>query len=175
MQRKKAKTSLSLFKVILLILGFIFLVMTIYFVMTYYSIQTSKTKGFQKTNDLVLEMTDLSEINETVRFQEIDTYHIVQGKTTENSDQYIFVPISNPDEDLTIVNQADIINKDEIEKQWSANCDQCQLVAIKPAMMNHTPLWELTYYDASNRYVFDYVTMDDGSEFERIRLQREFK
>lgn len=67
------------------------------------------------------------------------------------------------------------MEKETIEKQWQSNCKQCKLIATKPAFLGDTPLWELTYYDEKNRYVFDYVSMYDGSEFEKVRLKRKFK
>lgn len=175
MHRRSGKTSFSLVKVSIISVLIILLIVLTYFGVTYNALQKSKTAGFQSTKDHVLDQTDIIQIHHVETFQEMDTYHIVFGKTAEDIEQVIFVPISNPDKALTIVDKADIIGKEVIETEWSSHCEQCKLVSIKPAMLSHTPLWELTYYDGSNRYVFDYVSMNDGSSFEKIRLQREFK
>lgn len=175
MQKQNIKSSLSLLRIVLLILCIVFLIILFYFIFMYYSIQQSKTKGFAETKEYVKASTDIVQIEAIERFQEIDTYHIVEGKTKDNIEQIVFVPISNPDEKLTIIEKKDLLTRDEIEKIWRDDCSSCRLVAIKPAMINHESLWELTYYDESNRYVFDYVSMEDGSNFEKIRLQREFK
>lgn len=176
MHSKRAKkTSFNLLTLFLIVFLIIALIVLVYFIYTYNAIQQSKQSGFAKTKSDVLKQTELVEIDHVERFQEIDEYHIVFGKTEENEEQIVFVPKTNEDEELTIVNLTDIISKEEIEKQWLSQCKQCKLISIKPAILNQTPLWELTYYDDSNRYVFDYVSLYDGSDFEKIRFQRKFK
>lgn len=176
MNNKRArKNSFSWLKLTFIILLLMIISIVIYFFITYNFIQKSKQTGFDETKQYVLETTDIIHIEHVERFQELDEYHIVFGQNDAGEDQLLFVSISNPDEEITIVNEADIIHIDELKKQWSSHCKACKLISVKPAMIDHTPLWELTYYDDSNRFVFDYVSIYDGSEFEKIRLQRKFK
>lgn len=176
MQNNRQKSfSFMWIKLGVVFLLIVMIVMITYFIVTYNGLQKSLNKGFTETTDVVLAETDIVEIEQIERFQELAEYHIVFGKTADGIDQIVFVLKDNQTENITIVNRADIMDKDIIEERWRSNCQQCNLISVKPAFLSRTPLWELTYYDESNRYVFDYVSMADGSLFETVRLKRKFK
>jgi len=42
-------------------------------------------------------------------------------------------------------------------------------------MIDKKALWELTYEDADQHYIIDYLSMDDGSRYEQYRFKRTFK
>lgn len=64
--------------------------------------------------------------------------------------------------------------KQDIINQWQKQCDQCKLVKVTPAMIDEKPLWEVTYWQGSDNYIMDYLSIYDGDRFEQIRLKSMF-
>nr|GGG65492.1 hypothetical protein GCM10011398_06450 [Virgibacillus oceani] len=140
----------------------------------YHDIQTSKTTGFSYTKNKVLHETELQEVDSISRFQGKTEYHVVRGSTKKGEDKFVFVPIDKESEKLTIIDASKMISKKNIMEQWKQQCNNCELVEIIPAMVKDKPLWELTYKDSSGRYIFDYLSIYDGTRYEQFRLKSMF-
>ncbi|WP_377559121.1 DUF5590 domain-containing protein [Ornithinibacillus salinisoli] len=138
----------------------------------------NKTEGFAETKEKVIDSTDIVEVNDIIRFHGNEYYHIVSGKTNKDIKQFVFVPITEDKEkkdEYIIIDQDDILSHDSIKRDWQNNCNDCNLIKIIPAIIEENPLWEITYTDDSNRYVMDYVSIYDGSQYEQLRLRKTFK
>lgn len=148
----------------------------IYAAFLYHHIQESKQAGFSETKDRVLKNTELTEIEHLSRFQGKTGYHIVFGSTKDHREEMVFVPVNHrkDSEKVTIINTKDIINKQNITRQWKSQCNQCELVKITPAMVDKKPLWEVTYKDNADRYVMDYLSIYDGERFQQLRFKSMF-
>lgn len=167
--------SFNWFKWGLIALIIIVIAIAIYFVLLYNNIQQSKVAGFANSEEKVLQQTALTEIDAIYRFHGEKAYHIMFGNTKKNDKKVVFYPLKKDEKDLTIINQTEIMTKDSIQNQWNKECNACKLIGIVPAMINNEPLWEITYVDQTNRYVFDYLSIYDGSRYEQLSLKKMFK
>lgn len=168
--RRFSWLKLFIYGFIVLLIGFI-----IYGLVLYNGIQNSKTEGFTKTEEKVLAKTDITNINYVIRSHGEEFYHVVYGKTKKGTEEIAFVPMSDNKGKITTVSQSNIISEKAIQSQWENSCNSCELVRIVPSMIKNKPLWEITYWDKANRYIIDYLSMYDGSQFEQYRLKRIFK
>lgn len=163
-----------MFKWIFLALLIIFLGIFIYLLTIYQSIEKNRTAGFEDIEAIVLKDTDISTVEEIYRFHEKESYAIVEGVTDKNERLFVFMLEEEKDRPLKTVKGSDIIDKQTILNEWEANCDQCTLVDITPAMIDDDPLWEITYRDHRDRYIFDYVSVYDGSAYEQLQFKQMF-
>lgn len=159
-----------------LILGIslVIVAVLIFLIILYNIIQSNKTEGFTAVEEYVLNETEIVKIEETMRYHGDSNYHVVNGFTNSNAEQIVFVPVDNK-EDITIVNAEDIIPKEKIEATWKKDCSGCELLDIVPAISKDNVLWEITYIDDSERYVINYVSMYDGTQFEEFRFKKSFE
>lgn len=51
----------------------------------------------------------------------------------------------------------------------------CKLIRTTPALIDDELFWELTYINDTDKYVFDYYTIDNGQLHEQIKLLQMFK
>ncbi|WP_047980063.1 cell wall elongation regulator TseB-like domain-containing protein [Ornithinibacillus contaminans] len=158
------------------VLAFILLIIAFitFFVIVYTSIQSSKTDGYDAARKRVLAETDIVEINDTMRFYGDTGYHVIYGTKRDNEEQIAFVPDTKK-EDITIVAQEDIITSDTVKQNWEKECSACEFQAIVPAIIKGNALWEITFTDEANRYVINYVSMYDGTQYEEFRFNKMFE
>lgn len=170
---------LNVFQWILIVLSLIIVTCFIYGVLLYNNIQKNKTNGFSASEELVMQDTEITQINAVERYHGEKIYHIVFGETADETKQIAFVPIqSDEDEDkqdIIVVNESDIIPKKSILKQWEEQCGQCRSMKITPGIENEDLLWELTYIDDVNRHVLEYLSIYDGSQYEKFRFTQMYQ
>lgn len=158
----------------LIILGVLFISAVIYAIFLYMDLNEKRTAGFSETTREVLSQTSITEITNIETFNGEAAYHVVQGINESGEEKLIFYPLEGNEKTLKTVDIEDIMPKQAVHKQWNSDCNSCQLIKITPALIEEEVLWELTYYDENNRYVFDYVSIYDGSPYEEIRYLRMF-
>lgn len=163
-------------RVLVLFLALLFLFLCIFLGYSYVQIKKSKIVNGDKTEEFVLKETNINKINEISQFQGEEAFHILLGTDENGKQSYIFVPIdkSLSKENTIIIPTEKLISNKQIEKQWKSECDSCTLISSTPAMINKKPLWELTYTDRSNRYVIEYISLEDGTVYEQLRLYRKY-
>ena len=154
------------------IICLIFILGSIYSIYLYKTIQKNKLAGFAETEEQVLHETELTVINDIHRFHGEDTFHILFGTTKEGKRKIIFVPLQDNDKSFTVIDESEIIQKESVLNQWDNQCQGCELIKIRPAMIDGKPLWEVTYIDKSRRYTFDYLSIYDGSRYEQLRFKQ---
>ncbi|MFC3038905.1 DUF5590 domain-containing protein [Virgibacillus xinjiangensis] len=141
----------------------------------YYGIQQELTETMAETEQVLLDATSLQEIDMIEQFNGSEAFHVVYGRNGEDEEKIIFYPLEGKEKNLTTIDRSEIIPKDEIADTWKNDCNECELVQIVPALVDGEELWEITYWDKSNRYVFDYVSIYDGSPYEMYRLDPIFE
>lgn len=146
-----------------------------YLIGLYHNIQQDKQAGFDETKEIVLRETDLIGINNIERYHGKNAYHIVFGYTENNVDKIVYVPLTNEEEDLMIIDQAEIVSKKTIENQLINECNKCKIISIIPGVEDDELLWELTYVDDLDRYVLEYLSLYDATQSEQYRFRRMYK
>src|SRR5699024_1522284 len=144
------------------------------------------------------ERKEKDKINKIYVFQNNIIYYIAYGKSDDNESLIAFVPksIAKKDKekendekqeknernkaddeemkDIITVKGSDMLSKENIEAKWKEECDQCTLKSSAPAMIDDTPLWELTYFDSNNRFVMEYRQLEDGDVYEQLKMNRKY-
>lgn len=170
-QREKSTWTKWIFLALLLII----LACLTYLIVFYNNIQQDKQEGFTDTKDIVLRDTDLVEINEIERYHGEFAYHIVFGQTENNEEKIVFVPLIKDEQDLITIDQSEIVSKETLITQLQNECSTCKIISIIPGIEDNDLLWELTYVDASDRYVLEYVSIYDATQYEQFRFKRSYK
>lgn len=176
--------------IIILVLVFLLLI-AIYIFSISKQIKASKTDGFEQSTSMILEDTDIIEIDEMYAFQHDILYHIGYGKNKQKDKLIAFVPKTtakkenqkdkdkqkkeNSTKEIITVKVSEIVSKKEIESKWNKECEQCMLKSSAPAMIDEVPLWELTYLDTNGRFVFEYIELEDGEIYEQLKMKRKYK
>lgn len=185
-------------RLIALLIVILLIIVAIYGFYTYKKIKASKTSGFEASTQIILDETEIAEIDEMYAFQHDILYHIAYGKSDDNESLIAFVPksIAKKDKekendekqeknerneaddeemkDIITVKGSDMLSKENIEAKWKEECDQCTLKSSAPAMIDDTPLWELTYFDPNNRFVMEYRQLEDGDVYEQLKMNRKY-
>ncbi|HEX6593484.1 MAG TPA: DUF5590 domain-containing protein [Bacillota bacterium] len=148
----------------------------IYSIFLYKNIQSSKTEGFQDSEQIVLDETNVVEIEDIILSHSEQPHHVVIGKTKNGEKKLVFVPLSsNNNKKLTIVNEQDIVSAQSIQQEWTNKCHECEWIKLVPTIVDHEPMWEITYIDNNGRYVIDYLSIYDGTNYEQYRFRPMFK
>ena len=172
--KKKSKRS-SYIWIFLFSFSFIIGIVSVYGFYLYQSTMNKKENEFKETKAYVLDNDFLVEISKMEAFYEQHSYHIFLGQNKEQEEVIVFVPVPLEEEEIKVISARDIISEQQAIIKISKECSKCKKISVKPAMINDRPLWELTYFDAYNRYNIDYLTMEDGERYERLQLNQTFK
>lgn len=163
----------NILKWIFISLSFLFVGSIIYFYVLYAHIQGTENANFPETAEFVLAETDLVTIDETVFFQDNDSFHIVTGKDAADLEYVVYVRLLEDAMKIeAIYLEKDTISEASIMDIWSQDCSACTFKQAKNAMLDEQALWELTYIDDRNRYVMDYFNLFTGERYEQLRLHQ---
>jgi len=146
----------------------------IYGIFLYSDLYESKTKGFDETNEQILNQTAITEIDKIEKFNGAKSYHVIYGKNENEEEKIIFYPLEGNEKNLTTVDASETISQEQILQLWNEECESCDFVAISPAIIDDEVLWEIAYKDDQNRYVLDFFSMYDASRYEQHRFNPMF-
>lgn len=163
------KKRLSLIKLFVLIAVAILLVVCIAVTVLYKQAIHDKEKGFAKAASEAIDQTELVNMSSVERFDGKRSYYIVYGKSKDEAKKIAFIPVSKKDKPV-IIDESKILSKQQAVKEWGNECNSCTLIRSTAAMIDKEPLWEITYRDQSDHYVFQYLSMKDGKTLETFRL-----
>lgn len=168
----------SFFKRIALIIVLIIILLIAVFFYYMFTIEKDFEATFDQSKAKVIEETDLKNISSMHSYQEEELFHIFIGKSNSNED---LISVVHLDKDKKITSEkiktfksVDYISEESMLDKWAETCNQCDLIKIQAAYTDDFLLWEITYNDIDNRYVFDYYLMTDGKQFEELKLNRNF-
>ncbi|ASN05533.1 hypothetical protein CFK40_11180 [Virgibacillus necropolis] len=146
----------------------------IYLFFLYSGIQESRTINYQDSKEKVLSKTNVSQIETITEYNGEHQFHVISGTSKSGENKIVFIPLSKKNNELTVIEESEIITRQQIKDQWKQQCQNCELIDITPAMENNEPLWEVTYIDGSDRYIFDYLSIYDGARMQQYRLKSIF-
>lgn len=174
---KRSTVSAKKRKIGLIFLGLflMFVVIILYGFYLYFLTIKEKKNELKDSEIYVLENQLLAEIEQKEVFYEKETAHIFFGVTEDKEDAIVFV--LNPFQDVEVfkVLRKHIIDEHKAMSIIIEECSSCYDFYVKPAMINNRALWEVTYRDEKERYNLDYISMEDGSRYERLQLKQMFK
>lgn len=158
-------------------IGILLLLAIGYSLYLYVSIMQGKTETFSESEEIAIKETPIEKVSTVYRYHGASRYDIVAGVEPNGDEGFAFVQktkITDEQEQLNIsyVSKQNTISKDQVLSKWRNNCQGCDFEKITPAMDNQKPLWEITYYDAQSRYVFDYYYMKNAEKYEQYRFKQ---
>lgn len=157
----------------LLISGLLLILLVLIIGYLYVSVMQEKTSGYSQAEKRALDETTITEIDEVQRYHGEEAYHVVSGFDEKDHPLFAFVPFDNEHEIIT-VEQPDTYTKDRIEREWKEQCSTCLLTSITPALIEDTAVWEINFRTNKDTYLYEYISMKDGSLFEQLRFKKLF-
>lgn len=148
-----------------------------YILQSYRTIVASKLPNEEKVEKLIQQETNIIDIDDVTEFQEIDTIYIATGKNEKKEPLIAFIKEKSEDSKQYIkqYKQEELQSAEELVKEWKSECTSCILKKTNYAMIDKNPLLEITYEDEHKRYVFVYYSLEDGSVFEQMKLNRKYQ
>ncbi|MGP4075295.1 cell wall elongation regulator TseB-like domain-containing protein [Halobacillus sp. K22] len=153
-----------------IIIGALFILSGALAVWMYLSINQDLHAGEEAAQELALNRTELAKVENVSSYHGKKKVHIVKGKTQEGTEGLIFIDLS----ERKILNKQmdlDIVAEQQLKQSWRADCQNCVFKNIQLGYEEEQPVYELTYVDSQNRYVFDYFNLNG----ERFELRFAFK
>ncbi len=159
--------------VFLVVIGLLLLLL--YLTLLYRYIETTRTANFPENKSVMQEAAHLVTIDQMYHFQGEEGYYITYGQNDLAEEWLVFNPENNQDPEKVLAFAAkDLATQKEVEEQWLQSCHGCKLKKSGPAMMNRLPLWEITYVDENSRYVIEYISLQDRSIYEKLKLHLKY-
>ena len=136
-----------------------------------------KTDDYPRVETIVYEKTPINSIQSIERFHSETSYYVIWGQSEDADSLIAFIPMDNYDaeQDITVISEDNIISKTDLQQAWQKDCDHCQWKKATLGVVDDEVVWEITYRDESDRYVFEYVSIVDGSTYEIFRLTQMFR
>ncbi|WP_241657119.1 DUF5590 domain-containing protein [Halobacillus salinus] len=154
--------------IVLLILFFITAVMGVWL---YSDAQNDKNSQDQEARTLAIQNTALSTVQNVTVYHGEETVHIVEGTEENGSEGLAFVQ-ADQQSVLEYVKAKDVLSMDGMKSQWRSSCESCNFKKVQYAFEEGEPVFELTYIDEQNRYVFDYFTLTGESFDQRFAFKQ---
>lgn len=157
-----------------LIGGLILILLLLVIGYIYVTVMQEKTNGHVEAEKRALSETSMTEIVEIERFHGEEAYFVISGLDEDKNALFAFVPFEDAHEVITI-EQPETYTKDKIERDWNEKCSSCSLTSITPAIIEKTAVWEINFRTNKDTYIYEYISMEDGSLFEQLRFEKKFK
>ncbi|MGV2620249.1 DUF5590 domain-containing protein [Halobacillus sp. ACCC02827] len=150
---------------VVLLLGVSFLVWM------YTSISHDREAGQTEAEALALAETDLANVENVSTYNGNIPIHIVKGSTENGTEQLAFLDLSEK-KVLKVEDMSGQISPEAMRQQWQQSCASCQFKDIQYGYEEQEPVFQLTYIDEQNRYVFDYFTLSGDNFDQRFAFKR---
>lgn len=156
-------------KIILLLVSF-FLIIIIWRGAEFYRSVTEPLNNQQQLAvKYVEEQLNIEKINRVDFFHGEIAYHVINAML-DSTPVFVFVPetldniiIRNVDQGITYTDAKNIVEKERNPKK---------ITAIKLGIEKNIPLYEVTYLNQQNQYVFYYLTFKNGRYLKHYELKK---
>lgn len=157
----------------IIILIILVLFFSIYSAIIYKEAMASKHRGYPEAEKRVLSETDIETVEKTTTYSGEETYFVVFGLDKSNDKKIAFVPQKK--DKINVFDANNIVTKEQINAQLVNECPDCKQINITAGILDQKPVWEASYVNKNNNYVFDYYSMKDASRYERFQMKRNYK
>lgn len=158
----------------LLIMLLLFISVLIYSFILYNGAETVKNLGKQESKNKIYLNTDIVSIENIEQFNGDQPYHIIYGVDKDNQGLIAIVPFRSAEDKIKVIKEFDIVNKDIIYQEWQEDCGRCEMIKVVPGVVDKQIVWELTYKDELDRYIFEYLSIYSGEQYEKMILTERF-
>ncbi|WP_343836522.1 DUF5590 domain-containing protein [Salinibacillus aidingensis] len=159
------------FRLVALIFFILFLIVAGSFIYVYSTAMEGKEATFEQSRQQALQETPLEEIESIVRYNGEKAYDVAVGLSEDETKGMAFVPVEK-DEEITYVQENDGISKEKITSIWKEQCQDCTMQSITPGIENGNVIWEITYKNNDNQYVFETYLFENGDLYEQVKLSK---
>ncbi|MCA1009437.1 DUF5590 domain-containing protein [Halobacillus halophilus] len=131
----------------------------------YVSINKDLHAGEDAARKMALNRTEIATVEEVSIYHGKSRVHIVKGKNQDGKDGLVFIDLSK-NEILNEQMNLEMITESKLRQSWRADCQNCTFKNIQLGYEEENPVYEITYVDTQNRYVFDYFNLN-GERFDQ--------
>ncbi|WP_145956040.1 cell wall elongation regulator TseB-like domain-containing protein [Halobacillus halophilus] len=146
-----------------IIIGALFFLSGALAVWMYVSINKDLHTGEEAAREMALNQTEIATVEKVSIYHGKSKVHIVKGKTQGGKEGLVFIDLSK-NEILNEQMNQEIIAEQQLKQSWRADCQNCIYKNIQLGYEEEQPVYEITYVDSQNRYVFDYFNLN-GERF----------
>ncbi len=164
-QQSSQSTVPNWLKWLLLIVMVIGLISCAFIIWMYVHIENDKTSQFDQASKIAIQQTDLASVENVELYNGAQTVHIVHGSTSQSQGLTVLVNVKNKNI-LASVTDKERISKAQLKKEWMNSCSSCTFKDIRMGYEEEQAVYELTFIDDKNRYVFDYY-LPNGEKFQQ--------
>ncbi|MFG6148721.1 cell wall elongation regulator TseB-like domain-containing protein [Halobacillus sp. B23F22_1] len=169
-QRSSQFTVPKWLKWVLLIFGSLLIIGIGLLTWMYFHIENTRTSQYDEVSEFVLGEGLLESVDKVTRYNGETPIHIVNGMDDQNEERYLFIDFVNQEE-VSTISAADMIDENSARRNVN-QCNGCEFVDVQLAFEENRPVWEVTYKDESNRYVFEYLDVRNGEEVQRFAFRQ---
>ncbi|RWZ60295.1 hypothetical protein EQV77_03100 [Halobacillus fulvus] len=150
---------------VLLLLGLVFAIWM------YAEISQDRIAGYDPAAQIAMDETPLASVDEVTAYYGDQTVHIVQGQLEEGDPAVIYVDVEA--ESVLEMITEDALTLEEFTTAWQQACGNCSFEHVQYGYEEQQPVFEVTYVDDQNRYVFDYFQLNGESFDQRFAFRQD--
>ena len=137
----------------------------------YIDVNQDHTRAHAQASTLVLEQTEVETVDEVSVYHGKETVHIIRGSMEDGHSVLVYVQV-NDQEVLDVIKGEDYLSISEMKDVWKEGCAGCAFKNIHYGYEEDEPVFEITYIDQQDRYVFDYYRLNGESFDQRFAFKQ---
>ncbi|MBA2173905.1 DUF5590 domain-containing protein [Halobacillus locisalis] len=137
----------------------------------YIDVYHDRTSSHAQATTLVLEKTELETIDDVSVYHGKETVHIMEGAVGNGRSALVYVQVDDQ-KVLNVIQDEDYLSISEMKDIWKEECDGCAFRDIQYGYEEGEPVFEITYIDQQDRYVFNYYGLDGQSFDQRFAFKQ---
>lgn len=137
----------------------------------YIDVNQDRTSAHAQASTLVLEQTEVETVDEVSVYHGKETVHIIKGTEKDGSSVLVYVQVDNQ-KVLDVIKGDDYLSTSEMKDVWKKGCGNCGFKNIQYGYEEGEPVFEVTYIDQQDRYVFDYYRLNGESFDQRFAFKQ---
>ncbi|WP_243521375.1 DUF5590 domain-containing protein [Bacillus pseudomycoides] len=142
----------------------------LYGVHVYNATMEKKIPKESKVVEIAKEKAKLTKVKSVDYFNGESSYAVVQGVDEKGEKIIVWVPEKKGD--VLVKKQSEGISEKDALQIVAKEQKPKQFLKAKLGAENNVPLWEVTYIDDENRYIYYYLAFQDGKFLKRYSIEK---
>ncbi|EEL51390.1 MULTISPECIES: DUF5590 domain-containing protein [Bacillus cereus group] len=142
----------------------------LYGVHVYNTTMEKKIPKESKVVEIAKEKAKLTKVNSVDYFNGESSYTVVQGVDEKGEKIIVWVPEKKGD--VLVKKQSEGISEKDALQIVAKEQKPKQFLKAKLGAEKNVPLWEVTYIDDENRYIYYYLAFQDGKFLKRYNIEK---
>ncbi|PFK47395.1 peptidase M4 [Bacillus cereus] len=142
----------------------------LYGVHVYNTTMEKKIPKESKVVEIAKEKAKLTKVKSVDYFNGESSYTVVQGVDEKGEKIIVWVPEKKGD--VLVKKQSEGISEKDALQIVAKEQKPKQFLKAKLGAEKNVPLWEVTYIDDENRYIYYYLAFQDGKFLKRYNIEK---